>query len=1001
MTAIAATSSRILAPGRDRIPDPVARAVKLTLRDSARQPAQRTAWNWIALGYLGAALGTAALLSPVQSQAQEAAAGAEELTEIMVTGTRIARDGFEAPTPVSVLGLEEIQAAGVASINDFVNQLPSVLGSQSASTNAGSLSSGQAGIAALNLRQLGANRTLILLDGQRSVSSAATGLVDVNTFPQALVQRVEVVTGGASAAYGSDAVGGVVNMILDREYTGIKTDYEFGVTGYDDLANHKFTLTAGLPFAGGRGHLLMNGEFFTQDGQQSIDRDWNNRGYFMIDNPSYVVTNGVGNGQPSRYVGPEIGPSQQAPGGVITGTPNAAATAALRGTYFGTINPATGTASTGQLVFGHVSGPWMRGGDWQYTGEEHTGSNSLSGDEERTGLFTRASFDVTDSFSVFAQLSYNEFQGLSYYQQTPNQANVTIQRDNAYLPAALRTQMTTLGITSFTMGTSNAGIPAAGSDMVRSVERYVVGADGDFGLLGRDWSWDIYYQMGLAKTDEELVNTWNNANMAFAQDAVFHPTTGQIVCRSSIANPANGCVPINRIGIGGVTDAALDYIFPRNPLREQELQQDVAALTFSTPSAFDIWAGPVSLAFGAEWRKEEISGVVDPYFEAGWLYGNFKVTKGDYSVKEAFVETVVPIISGLEFNGAFRATDYSVSGSVETWKAGLSYRPIEDVLLRYTTSRDIRAPNLSELFAAGTARTNSVNVPEGGAIRADQFTENTTGSLSLVPEAADSWGFGVVLTPRFLPGFAFSADYFDIDITDAIGTINAQNTVNLCYEQGKQDLCANLIYASGGPGVAGSDITQINIIPINFATQRTRGIDLETSYRFSAGPGDMVVRALATRYIENLTNNGVDAPTDDAGTNDGGGTPDWVYRLSTTYNLDPVSFTVTGRGFSDGVYSNEWIECTSNCPTATAAVRTINDNDIPGAFYVDASATYSFMMGPTEAEAFFSIKNLMNTDPELVGNGPGGNNTNAYPQTNRTLYDVYGRTFRLGLRMAF
>lgn len=184
MSAIAATSTRVLAPGRDRMQDPVARAVSLTLRDSARKPAHRPAWNWIALGYLGAALGTAVLLSPATSQAQEAAADVEELTEITVTGTRIARDGFEAPTPVSVLGLEEIQAAGVASINDFVTQLPSVLGSQSASTNAGSLSSGQAGIAALNLRQLGANRTLVLLDGQRSVSSAATGLVDVNTFPR-------------------------------------------------------------------------------------------------------------------------------------------------------------------------------------------------------------------------------------------------------------------------------------------------------------------------------------------------------------------------------------------------------------------------------------------------------------------------------------------------------------------------------------------------------------------------------------------------------------------------------------------------------------------------------------------------------------------------------------------------------------------------------------------------------------------------------------------------
>jgi iron complex outermembrane receptor protein len=929
------------------------------------------------------------------SQEQDAAeaSDATELDAIVVTGSRIARDGYDAPTPVSVLGVEEIQAAAVASITEFVTQLPSVLGSQTATTNSGSLSNGQAGIAALNLRSLGSSRTLVLLDGQRSVTSASTGLVDVNTFPQALVQRVEIVTGGASAAYGSDAVGGVVNMILDRTFTGVKSNYEYGVTTYDDAPTQTFTLTAGAPFAGGRGHILFNSEYFTQDGVQSIDRDWNDSGFFQIDNPAYTPTNG----QPFRLVSAGIGVSQQTPGGLITSGP-------LRGTYFGTINPATGTASTGQLVFGQVSGPWMVGGDWEYTQQVHSGSNSLSGDEDRRGLFTRVSFDVTGNVNVFAQASYNTFEGLSYYQQTPNQANVTIRSDNAFLPASVRTQLQTLGLTSFTMGTSNAGIPPAGSNNERTVTRYVVGADGDFGMFGRDWRWESYYQMGVAKTDEMLVNTWNNANMAAAQDAIVN-SSGQIVCRNPNLVTAGlqaspGCVPINRLGIGGITPEALAYIFPSNPLRNQELTQNAAALTLSSSNAFDIWAGPVSLAVGAEWRKEEIDGAVDRYYEAGWLYGNYKVTKGDYSVKEAFFETVVPIVKTLEFNGAFRATDYSVSGSVETWKAGLTYAPIDDVKLRFTRSRDIRAPNLNELFAAGTARTNSVNVPDGagGTVRADQFIENTTGSLALTPEVADSIGFGVVLTPRFAPGLAVSVDYFDIDIQDAVGTINAQNTVNLCYEQGKQDLCNNLVFASGGVGVPGSDIVGINIIPINFASQTNKGIDVEASYRMPVGPGNMTIRGLATHYIDNITNNGVDFPTENAGTTT---TPSWNYRLSTSYDIDPVTLTLTGRGFDSMVYDPSYIECASGCPTSTVRNRTINENDIAGAFYMDFSANYSFMVGPAEAEAFFSVKNLANRDPVLVGNGPGGNNTGAYPQTARALFDTFGRTFRMGVRMSF
>src|SRR5262245_33743850 len=187
-------------------------------------------------------------LAALDAEAQETSVAEGPIDSVTVTGSRIARDGYDAPTPVSVLGAEEIQTAGTANVADFVNTLPSVVGSATASNSSGALSNGQAGIAALNLRSLGTNRTLVLLDGQRSVAAASTGTVDINTFPQALIERVEIVTGGASAAYGSDAVGGVVNFILDRDFTGVKTDYEYGVTTYDDNPNHTFTLAAGMPF---------------------------------------------------------------------------------------------------------------------------------------------------------------------------------------------------------------------------------------------------------------------------------------------------------------------------------------------------------------------------------------------------------------------------------------------------------------------------------------------------------------------------------------------------------------------------------------------------------------------------------------------------------------------------------------------------------------------------------------------------------------------------------
>jgi iron complex outermembrane recepter protein len=941
---------------------------------------------------LGATL-TCVSLGALNAQAQEELTSAGPIDSVTVTGTRIARDGYDAPTPVSVLGAEEIQASGSANVADFVNTLPSVVGSATASNSSGALSNGQAGIAAINLRSLGTNRTLVLLDGQRSVASASTGAVDINTFPQALIERVEIVTGGASAAYGSDAVGGVVNFILDRDFTGVKTDYEYGVTTYDDNPNHTFTLAAGMPFADGRGHVLFSSEYFTQDGVHTIDRDWNDRGFFQINNPTYTATNG----EPFRLVQPNVAPSQHTPGGLIVSGP-------LRGTYFGTIDQATGRATVGRLAYGttSASNPWMVGGDWEYTSLGHASSNSLAPDEERRTIFGRASFQLTPAVEVFAQLSHNEYQGLSYYQQTPNVGNITIRADNAFLPASVVQQIAQYNaandpdISSFVMGSTNAGIPAAGSDNERQVNRYLIGANGDFMLLGRDWSWDSYVQRGVSKVDERLINTWNNARMALAQDAVVHPTTGQIVCRSSIAEPGNGCVPLNRIGIGGVTQAALDYIIPSNPYREQELTQDVVAFNFATNDVLDTWAGPVSLAFGGEWREEKIDGFVEQQYQTGWLYGNYLVTQGDYHVAEGYVETVVPLWQGLDFNGALRFTDYSLSGNVETWKAGLTYQPIADVKFRITSSKDIRAPNLNELFAAGTARTNTVNVPPSN--QAVQFVQKQTGNLALLPEQAESLGVGVVVTPSFVPGLAFSVDYFDIEIEDAIGSVTAQNTVDLCFEQSVQSFCDNISYVPGDV----QQISEILLVPFNFANQRTQGLDIEASYRLALGAGDLGLRALATHYIENSTDNGIDFPVDYAGVNQGANaTPSWSYRLSATYALDTLSFTVIGRGVSSGVYNNSFIECTSNCPASTVEHRTINENDIAGALYLDTTATYSFTMGPADAEAFLTIRNLLNTDPELVGNGPDGNNIPAYPQTNRLLYDTMGRTFRLGVRMSF
>ncbi|WP_347303344.1 TonB-dependent receptor [Croceibacterium sp. TMG7-5b_MA50] len=928
----------------------------------------------------------------VDTAAGEAADGGEA---IIVTGSRIVRDGNDAPTPVSVVSGEEISTEAPANIADFVNTLPSVTGSQTAVTNSGSLSNGQTGVSALNLRSLGQNRTLILIDGQRSVASTSTGLVDINTIPQALIERVEVVTGGASSVYGSDAVAGVVNFVLDTDFTGISADYEYGVTTYGDIPNHKVSMTLGSPFADDRGHVVVSAEYFTQEGQHTIDRDWNDSGYFQINNPAYTATNGL----PQRLIQAGIGSSNFTPGGLITAGPR-------RGTYFGVIDPATGRPTLNQLAYGAISGQWMIGGDYDITSANHRSSNSLANDEDRLSLFGRAEYEFAPWFTLFGQASYNRFEGLSYYQQTPS-VNVPIRSDNAFLPAAL---YNAAGTTTYTIGTSNAGIPAGGGRTDRQVERYVVGGNGDFDVGSMGWSWDGYYQYGKTTSNEVLVNSWRADRMNAAQDAVYD-SRGNIVCRVNIdANPANdqpGCVPLNRIGIGGVTQDALQWLLAIYPERTQYIKQEVAGLNFATSNLFENWAGPVSLAFGGEWRKESVDGYTDENQYSTnpnlfWLYGNFRVIEGSYTVKEAYAELLFPLYDGVEFNGAVRVTDYSTSGTVTTWKAGLVAEPFDDLRLRGTVSRDIRAPNIAELFDPGTARTNSVNVPlANGSVRADEFVQNFAGNPLLDPEVAQTYGVGAVYTPSFAPGLALTVDYFDIEVEDAISQIGAQTTVNFCFEQAQQEFCDDINYAAPGS----TDIVTIDITNYNFASQTSRGIDFEASYRRPVGPGELSLRALGTYTLENVTDNGIDPITDDAA-----GTfslPELQYRFSVGYDMDSgFGASLVGRGHTGGTYDNDWIECTTGCPTFTSSTdralyRTININDVPGAIYFDTNFNYDFELRGVDAQLLFAVKNVFDRDPELVGNGPDGNNTPAYPQTSRSRYDTFGRTFRMGLRVRY
>lgn len=966
--------------------------------------------------------------------------------DVVVTGTRIVRDGFQAPTPLTVLSQEEILNSSPSNnIADFVNQLPSLAGSTRPANSRLNLSSGQAGINALNLRNLGETRTLVLLDGRRSVASTITGLVDVNTIPQSLVKSVEVVTGGASSAYGSDAVAGVVNFVLDKKYTGLKVLIDAGITDKGDGFNHSFSVAGGTSFGSeGRGHILLSAELAHRDGIFQVDRDWNATGYVRIQDPNWTATSTT----PRYLIRRQVGAANSTPGGLITNSAGGT-TNRLRGLYFGPGGEVL-NYQYGALTFPSPTGtapPTLtQGGSWQVNDSGRR--IGLDPEDDRYGLFGRVSYEVADGVELFAEASYNRQK--VFFNAGPNLATGIVLNAtgcgaaataaaapttcNAFLYNTLGPQRLA-GITSVTLATTAVDLPFRAVDNRREVQRYAIGAEGSFDAFGKRANWNVYGQYGRADLREQLRNIMNNTRMNNATNAVFAPAgnaagyaPGSIQCGINVdadaTNNDPACVPLNRLGIGVANPAAFGYVLG-DPYREQRLEQIVAGANFSA-TPFSTWAGEVSIAVGAEYREEKVSGFVPDEFQpvpirnaAGavtgatnrWSVGNYLPSRGRFDVKEAYLETVVPLGLGLEFNGAVRATDYSTAGYVTTWKAGATWQPIEDFRLRVTRSRDIRAPNLNELYQAGTANSDSVTnpgfpsasppfVPAGQPpVASYGYSGFSTGNPLLQEERANQWNVGAVFTPTFLPGFNLSVDYFDIDLDQGISTFTAAQIVNLCF-QNQQEFCDAITIDPARTQNPSQPYLIIRNQPFNAASQAVRGVDFDVSYRLpmdrlvASSEGAVTLRGLATRYIDNKFDSGVPGTVvlNSVGVNGGqASTPNWIFRGSIAYDAPDFSITAVGRGVSAGKYVANGIECSTACPANDPNFFTYDTNRVSGVFYADLNLTQKIDMGGAEAQFFINVTNLFDRWPLLL------------PETglaaNPTYSDLLGRSFRFGIRM--
>lgn len=907
--------------------------------------------------------------------------GAEkgEGAELVVTGSRVVRNGYQAPTPLTVLGRDEIERSAQINLAEQLSRLPALAGSNNPRNTASNISGGFMGISSLNLRNLGATRTLVLLDSQRLPAASLNGLVDANSIPSALVERVDVVTGGASAAWGSDAVAGVVNFVLDKDFTGVKGEVQGGITTYGDDKNYRVSLSAGTGFADDRGHILISGENWYSEGIKGMPRNWY-RGRKTLFNPAYSATNG----QPEYIVRDNVGYTTVAPGGIVTQGP-------LRGLYFGP----GGTPA--QLNYGTiVNDPFMVGGDWRAT-DFGNGPQNLDPEVSHKSVFGRLSYDVADRVNVFGEFSYVQAKTKTTGTPMFNFGGLIIQRDNAFLPDAVRQRMVDLGLTSLKVGSWNAAIGGIVTETRHNLYRYALGAEGKADVLGTDWSWIVRGNRNVSKFyNGTAVPITANYNAAI--DAVRGPS-GAIVCRSTLTNPGNGCVPLNILGTGVASQAARDYVIGKSYLNAKITQDVVSATVRGEPLA--TWAGPVSVAFGVEHRREAEEGTSDPLslLNRYWA-GNYKPIHGSYTVNEAFLEAVVPLAArtswayALDLNAAVRATDYSTSGYVTTWKAGLSYAPVPDIRFRVTRSRDIRAGNLSELFQAGQTNTTTLVDPAKNNQSYTVF-QTTVGNPVVKPEKADTLNIGAVVQPRFAPGLSASVDYFDIKVKGAIATLGASTIINQCYA-GDTALCGLIVRNAQG------FMTDVFLRPINLARQTARGLDMELGYRLplarlasGLGDGTLSFRALATRYLESSTDNGINPPTSNLGENTG--VPTWRYLGEIAFDKGPLSLSVTGRGFSDGVLANAFVQCTSACPTSTTLNRTIDNNHVNGAFYVDLSASYALN---NRVKLYVAVDNVANKAPApyaVAGTGIGS----AQLGVSQTYYDVIGRAFRAGLRFQF
>lgn len=1003
---------------------------------------------------LACGVSAAALTGAVPAFAEDAAKSGAEL---VVTGSRIRQVGMTTPVPVTAVSVTELKAMSPGVLVEGLAQLPQFYNNQT--PNSGAAWFTRAGYGNLDIRGLGVNRTLTLLNGRRVISQTAFGGVDTNMFPQDMIRSVETVTGGASAAYGTDAVAGVTNFLLDTKFTGMRVSGQYGETTRGDSMNWQGSASAGFQL-GDKLHVLLSGDYHHQDGVHSYKgRDWY-QGWGTVPDANGMLLirpNVVSRG--SSFDGIIV-----APGSALNG---------LMFTSSGTTTPfVTSSLSTGTVGSAGARQSIAGGGSGDDLGAEVW---TLYPDLTRYSAFAYADYQLSPNLNVFVQYLHGFEETFRYntprgsFQGSPT--TLTIFRDNAFLPNNVQQIMVAENRASFTFRRTGSSLDIGRRISLRDTSElnsFTAGFhwDSDSAGMFKGWTVDGYYQYGRNTRRGYQIGLRVDRIFA-AVDAVRNPANGQVVCRTTLsASPLAGCQPLNLFGRGQASPAAIDwvvgndvgehittplffadtgftlgetddYIAQEAKVNITSMRQHVAELSAQGDIYKGFGAGPVKLALGGSFRQENIHQIVrdstnkssdhskghpvlcntdaaaiaaglrgisqpDCTNTVGIQFSKVSNIQGTIEVKELFAETAVPLIADqpfmklLKVDLAGRWADYSGSGTIWAYKGGVDAQVLDWIRLRGTYSRDVRAANLSERFDK-TGGVATVTDPRFPADGNVTVTIFSGGNPNVRPEKADTFTAGAVFQPKWgvLNGLSISADWYRIKINDAIGQLGAQAVVNQC-EAGATEICT-LITRDANTG----KLVLVGNLFVNITEALVRGVDLESVYRKRIhvfGGGDEVINArlFASWLLENKQAIGSTTPIDRAGQTGIQQSDGIPYSLP--------KFKATGSvTYANGPFSmfvqGRYIG-SGTFENSAVVGKTIESNHVDSVFYTDVRLGYAFKLRDNSTwEVFGTVNNLFDVDPPVTPYWSAfASYTNQY---NASLFDVLGRRFVVGAKYIF